>query len=147
MKTGATIVFLILITVWAGIVIGVSLIATPVKFQAPSLTLQTAVDIGRYTFRLLSRIEVGFLVAAIAAAAIARPRWITIAMLAAVAVEIILQRYWLLPVLDDRVEQLLSGRAPALSIHHTVYAVMEVAKAALLITGAAVEYRSQFAEK
>jgi hypothetical protein len=65
MKAGAAIIFLILITVWAGVIIGVSLIATPVKFQAPSLTLLKGTEIGRYTFRLPTRIELCFWIAAL----------------------------------------------------------------------------------
>lgn len=147
MKAGAAMTFLILITVWAGVIVGVSLIATPVKFQAPSLTLQTGVEIGRYTFRLLTRIELCFLIAALVAAAIAQPRGITIAVLVAIVIEMVLQRYCLLPVLDTRVAQVLAGRTPQFSIHHTVYAIMEALKAALLITGAVVEYRHDSFEK
>jgi hypothetical protein len=143
MRVSATIVLLILITVWAGVIIGVSFIATPIKFQAPSLTLQTGAEIGRYTFRLLSRIELCFLVAAIAAAGLARPRWITIVALLVVTVELAVQRYWLLPVLDQRVSRLLAGAAPSSSIHHSLYAVMEAVKTALLITSAVVEFRSK----
>jgi hypothetical protein len=143
MKAGAAIIFLILLTVWAGVIIGVSLIATPIKFQAPSLTLQTGAEIGRYTFRFLTRIELCFLIAALITATIAQPRWITIAVLAPIVIEIVVQRYWLLPVLDNRVAQRLAGQTPEFSFHHTVYAAMEAIKAALLIAGAAVEYRSR----
>ncbi|MBV8550565.1 MAG: hypothetical protein JOY54_04640 [Acidobacteriaceae bacterium] len=142
MRVTARLVFLILITVWAGIIIGVSLIATPVKFQAPSLTMPVGVEIGRYTFRLLARVELCLLIASIVAASVAQPRWITTVVLALVIVECALQRYWLLPVLDDRVSQILAGGTPSFSIHHRLCAVIEAIKAALLITGAVVEYRS-----
>ena len=39
-------------TFWLGILIGISFIATPVKFQAASLTRPVALDIGRATRRL-----------------------------------------------------------------------------------------------
>lgn len=44
-------------TFWVGILIGISFIATPVKFQATSLKRPVALDIGRATFRFFSRIE------------------------------------------------------------------------------------------
>lgn len=141
MRAKAAMVFLILVTVWAGIVIGVSMIATPVKFQAPSLTMQTGVEIGRYTFRFLAQIELCFLVAAIAVAGLAQPRPITIGLLALIVVTIVMQRYWLWPILDHRVSQILAGALPSSSICHRVYAAMEAAKATLLITVAVVEYR------
>lgn len=138
----ARLIFMILMTVWAGIIIGVSLIATPVKFQAPSLTISTGVEIGRYTFRLLARIELCFLIAVIITAGIAHVQSITIAVLGLIVVEMVLQRFWLLPVLDNYVSQILVGGLPSFSIHHRIYAVMEAVKAALLIVGSALEYHS-----
>lgn len=141
MRGSATLVFLLLLTVWSGIIIGVSFVATPVKFQAPSLTLQTAVEIGRYTFRLMTRLELGLLMTALVLAAMTKPQKKTIVVLAPVIVIMALQRYWLLPVLDDRVSQLLSGSRLPFSIHHVLYAVTDAVKIILLLTGAVVEYR------
>lgn len=42
---------------WAGIVVGCTFIATPVKFQAPSLSLPTALEVGRVTFRAVGSLE------------------------------------------------------------------------------------------
>jgi len=142
MRAGARLAFILIVTLWAGIIIGVSLIATPVKFQAPSLTMQTGLEVGRYTFRLLARIELCFLIAAVVLAGLAQPRWITIGALVLVAVQIALQRYWLLPDLDHRVSQILLGAAPAFSMQHVIYAIMEALKAALLIAGAVLEFRA-----
>ena len=132
-----------LLAVWAGIVIGVSIIATLAKFQAPSLSMPVGLEIGRYTFHLLSRVELCFLIAAIVAAGIAPPRSITLLLFLLVAVEIVVQRYWLLPVLDDRVSRILAGGPISSSLHHQVYAVMEGVKSILLITAGAMEYRSR----
>ena len=43
--------------VWMGIVIGVSFLATPVKFTADSLTRPVALDVGRATFHALAYLE------------------------------------------------------------------------------------------
>ena len=141
MRVGARIMFLLLLTVWAGIIIGVSLMATPIKFQAPSLTLQTGLEVGRYTFRLLGRVEFCLLIAAVAPVGMVQPRGITWVLLALIVVVITLQRFWLLPFLDNRVSEILAGGAPLFSIHHRIYAAMEVAKATLLILSAVMEYR------
>ena len=113
MRAEVRILFLILVSVWAGIIVGVSLIATPVKFQAPSLTLQTGLEIGRYTFRLLGRIDLSLLVLTLIAAAIAQPPKVVWMMLAIVIVILALQRFWLLPFLDNRVSEILAGAAPS----------------------------------
>ncbi len=143
MGMAVRILFLIVLAVWAGIVIGVSLIATPIKFQAPSLTLETGLEIGRYTFGFLGRVELCLLVITLTAAAIAQtPKsvWIVLGL---IVVILALQHFWLLPFLDSRVSEILAGAPPSFSIRHKIFAAMEAAKAVLLILAAAMGYYSQ----
>jgi hypothetical protein len=114
-----------------------------VKFQAPHLTLPVALEIGRYTFRLFSNVELGFLIAIVIAAAFARPRRIPLVLLTAVAVQLLLERWWLLPELDARVSQILAGGAVTFTASHWIYAVFDGCKAALLICGAISSYTSR----
>ncbi len=130
-------------TVWAGAIVGVSFVATPVKFQAPSLSVPVGLEVGRYTFRLFARVELCFLIGLIVAAVFAQAQRITILTLAVVAVLLFLQRYWLLPVLDHRVTQILAGGPVSFATSHWVYAAFEAIKAALLIAAAAIEHRVQ----
>jgi hypothetical protein len=120
---------------WAGAIIGLSFIATPIKFQAPDLTMPVALEVGRSTFGLFSNVELGFLIAIAIAACFARPRRIVIAILGAVAVLLFLERWWLLPALDARVSQILAGGAVTFTSSHWIYAAFDVCKAALLIVG------------
>lgn len=119
--------------VWLGLLVGVSFIATPVKFAAPSLELGPALDVGRVTFGLFSRIEWGL--AALSALTVAfagLPRG-RAAAVAALVVMLALQALWLLPALDDRVVAIIAGQFPPPSVHHTVYAGLEAAKACVLL--------------
>jgi hypothetical protein len=140
MKNTAAIIFPVLMAVWAGIIIGVSLISTPVKFQAPSLPMKAGLEIGRYTFRFLGKVELCFLIAVVCVGAVVRLRWMTGVLLALVVIQIALQRFWLLPGLDRRVSNVLAGADPEFSMQHVVFAAMEAAKAALLIAGAVIQY-------
>lgn len=142
MRSIAAIALPILLPLWAGVVIGVSLIAAPIKFQAPSLTLRTGAEIGLYTFHFLVTFEFCLLSVAIIAAAMARARRFTAITLVILAAILFLQRFWLLSVLDVHVAELLAGNVTRSSAHHTVYAIMEVAKVGLLIAAATVESRS-----
>jgi hypothetical protein len=120
--------------VWAGMLIGISFLATPAKFLAPSLTLPVALDVGRQTFGLFSLVEIVFAFVLVAGALVTgHERGILIAAVligAFVALEVV----WLLPVLDARVEIILSGGTPEESGLHSLYIVFESAK--LLLLGA-----------
>ena len=50
--------------IWAGLLAGVSFVATPAKFLAPSLPMTQALDVGRWTFHVLSSAEAGFVAVA-----------------------------------------------------------------------------------
>src|SRR5690606_9509596 len=54
----AVVVLAVASLVWIGALLGVSFLATPVKFLAPSLTLPVALDVGRQTFHWLNRVEI-----------------------------------------------------------------------------------------
>jgi len=122
---------------WAGLVIGLSFIETPLKFEAPGITPVLAVGIGRLVFGMLNRIEM------VLAAVLAVLLWkgerdrgrlfVSGAVLSIVA----LQTVWLLPLLDARAVQFIGGNPPAPSVHHWVFIGLELAKvAALLMLGA-----------
>ena len=99
--------------VWMGIVIGVSFLATPVKFTADSLTRPVALDVGRATFHALAYLE--WVLAALLAVLIWRTathqqsigrRALTAA--AVVAVVVVVQSAWLQPELDERVASIIA---------------------------------------
>ena len=118
---------------WLGMLVGVSFLATPVKFRAPSLDLPVALDVGRVTFALFSRVE--WIAVALLLLAIALPRlsgWMIAAAIVAVAL-LAAEFFWLLPVLDARVAAIIAGEAVQPSPHHFIYALAEAAKAALLL--------------
>jgi len=48
-----------ILILWSGLILGVSFIATPVKFMAQNLTMPVAMEIGKVTFRLFNKLEWG----------------------------------------------------------------------------------------
>lgn len=119
--------------IWLGLLIGVSFIATPIKFAAPALELGPALDVGRVTFGLFSRIEWGVAAILVLAVAFAKAAQVRGLMAGALAIILVVQAVWLLPVLDQRVAAVIAGESLPPSWHHTAYAVLEAAKAALLL--------------
>ena len=119
--------------IWLGLLIGVSFIATPIKFSAPTLDLGPALDVGRVTFGLFSRIEWGMAVLSVVAiVAAGLPPWRS-AVVGLLGLILAAQALWLLPALDERVAAVIAGQSLPPSWHHNAYAGLEAAKALLLL--------------
>jgi hypothetical protein len=116
---------LVLTLLWAGLLIGVSFVATPAKFGAASLSLPVALDVGRTTFHLLVMIEWAAF-AAYAATVLARrlPRVPTVGGLV-LGASLLAQTVWLLPLLDERVATIIAGGVPPPSGLHVIYIALE----------------------
>ncbi len=123
---------IVLLLVWLGIVLGVSFIATPIKFQAPHLTMPIAVEVGKVTFHLLNKIEWALLILLLVLMrfiAIDRKLWICISLL---ALTLISQTFWLLPILDLRVDRVILGETLSSGYFHLIYIFVEILKLILL---------------
>lgn len=119
--------------IWAGAIVGVSLIATPAKFLAESLDVRTALDVGRATFELFSRIEL-FLAATMLAVSIYWANNAKVIMESAILTGIVsLQSYVLLPFLSNRAEAIIAGYGVEPSLVHEFYGLLELCKVAMLI--------------
>lgn len=116
--------------VWLGIVLGVSFMATPVKFTAASLDLPTALEVGRVTFELLARVEWVLCGVLLAAAWLSRRRlpWSAYVVFAIV----ILESVWLLPALGVRTDAIRAGGAVPASNLHNLFILGEVMQCAAL---------------
>ncbi|MBL4733461.1 MAG: hypothetical protein JKY82_12870 [Rhizobiaceae bacterium] len=119
---------------WAGVAIGATLIATPVKFLAPSLALTTALEIGRVTFFWVGIAELVlcliFIISVIAFGGISwRISLVPIIFFA-------IQRLGMMPILDARALEIIAGNSVEESNLHTIYIYVEFAKVfALLLVG------------
>lgn len=118
---------------WAGMILGVSFLATAVKFLAPSLSLSVALDVGRHTFGVFNAVEIGWSLVLIALV-LWRPggRWVY-AMATVPCAIVALETAWLLPVLDARVGVILAGGMPSPSNLHVFYILLEALKLVALL--------------
>ena len=119
--------------IWLGLLVGVSFIATPVKFAAPTLELGPALDVGRVTFALFSKIEwgvAGILALVVIVAGFPRYRAAGASVL---ILALALQTFWLLPALDLRVAAIIAGETLPASYHHNAYGGLEIVKSATLL--------------
>ena len=119
--------------IWLGMILGVSFLATPVKFVVQDLALPVALQVGQATFALFVRVEWALAAVLLAACALSwRTRPFALMLTGVLAVFVVLQAVWLLPALDARVAAIVAGAAPPPSAHHNLYAAFEAAKALLL---------------
>lgn len=121
----------VLSLVWSGANIGLSFIATPAKFLAPTLDRPTALDVGLVTFHTYNKVE---WVLAAASFALSRGRVAPSLLMsqAAVAGIVAAETFLLLPPLDKRVKMVQAGQTMPPSNLHKVYVALEAAKVALL---------------
>src|SRR5690606_12757652 len=116
---------------WAGMLLGISFLETPVKFLAPTITTAVALDVGRTVFRYFFMVQMGIMLLLAIIVFAARSPKVVWLLTAIVAASLLVQVLWLLPVLDARVSMVQSGIAtadlPKTSVHN-LYAICEVLK-------------------
>ncbi|AHD08908.1 hypothetical protein PhaeoP75_01177 [Phaeobacter gallaeciensis] len=124
---------------WAGAAVSGNLIAAPAKFQAPSLSLPVALEVGRMQFLWIGVAEAICLLAILLLLTAAR-RWPSWPLLAATAV-FALQRLWLLPLLDIRTLAVIAGTQVEESSLHIVYVAAEILKTVCLVWAGTLSLR------
>jgi len=118
---------------WVGMTIGVSMIATPVRFTATTITREIALDVGRVVFAALNKAELVALVIlliVIRASDRTAKYWGFAAVLALI---VIAQSQWLTPELAARTDMIINGVEPPASYAHAIYSSLELIKIGLLL--------------
>ena len=119
--------------VWIGMNVGISLIETPARFSAPSISRPIALDVGRAVFSALSKAELLALLILLIVVRIASltARWWSVCAL--LALILLAQGVWLIPELSSRTDMILAGSQPPPSSAHGIYAALELSKIGLLL--------------
>ncbi len=117
---------------WLGMTIGISLLATPVRFSAPSITRPVALDVGRVVFAALNKAELAALVLLLVVVRLSGRSAVLWAWCGLLALIVIAQGAWLIPELAARTDVVLAGGEPPPSNAHALYATLELAKIAVL---------------
>lgn len=117
---------------WFGMTAGVSLLATPVRFSAPTVDRAIGLDIGRVVFAALNKAELVALIVLLVVVRLSNRarRWWTIC--AVLTLILIAQSTWLLPALGARADMIVAGIEPPPSYLHASYSVLELAKLIIL---------------
>lgn len=122
----------ILPPVWLGIVAAIAVEAR-LKFQAPNVTRELGLGIGKLIFTALNRAEIiiaVLLVTAFFVAASTRKAKIIFGVILSI---LIAQTFWLMPALIERIDLITSGQNPPDSPIHIFYIAFEICKMLLLL--------------
>ncbi|HEX9929110.1 MAG TPA: hypothetical protein VGB02_11295 [Pyrinomonadaceae bacterium] len=133
MKRLAVLLQKILPPVWCGMVLAIA-VEAPLKFKAPGITRELGLGIGKLVFSALNTAELAM--AAVLAAAIFAFSSAKIArfVFGVIAVILLVQTFWLIPVLMNRADIIISGETLPDSSIHIFYIIFEAAKVILLLT-------------
>ena len=133
----------ILPPLWCGMVCAIA-VEAQLKFQAPGITRELGLGIGKLVFTALNRIEcvIAFILA-IAFFAFYAIKTIRV-IFAVIALILLAQTFWLIPLLIERIDLITGGQTPPDSVIHFVYIGLEILKICLLLTlSVSVNWRAE----
>ncbi len=119
--------------IWFGMTVGVSMLATPIRFTASTITRPVALDVGRVVFAALNKAEFVALIILLILVRISGRAREFLAPSFALALILLAQATWLLPELSARTDQIIAGVEPTASIAHAAYSFLELTKLFLLV--------------
>jgi hypothetical protein len=120
---------------WAGFVCSISFMEAWLKFRAPGVTLTVGLSIGKLIFTALNRMEwvFVFILMILLVPHIKKFSAVTISIFATVIGLLLMQTFWLLPLLTYRAEQIIAGYQPGASNIHLLFGIAEVLKVLFLL--------------
>lgn len=130
---------------WVGLILGVSFIATPVKFQAASLTLPVAMAVGKVTFHLFNTVEWVIFLCSITLMAFSGFKYKNSLIWTFLLILLIAQTHWLMPILDARADTIIANQSEYSAPGHThwIYVIIEFTKIILLLISARINAKEK----
>lgn len=121
-------------TLWVGMIIALSFLEAPLKFQAPGITVPLGLGIGRLMFTALT-IAAWVLLVATTTAAFAKPRLarFDVVLLASVWLVLAIETFVIRPPLNARSDIIIAGGDPGESWLHYGYVATEGILVVLLV--------------
>ncbi|WP_228458964.1 hypothetical protein [Chryseobacterium bernardetii] len=136
-------IVLMLLCLMAGIFITVSFLETPMKFQVSGMTLPVALELGMLMFGISTKIQCVLLILIITGMIISRKAYTKMDFIIIVIVSAVLlvEKFWMLPVLDDRAHLLSAGKSVASSEMHNYFIYAESVKALFLCATIILQFK------
>jgi hypothetical protein len=118
-------------SLWAGLVLGISFVAQPAKFNAAGLTRPVALSVGRRIFRAMHWTEIFIALGSFSAGLHGEGKYLYLIITSSAILTI--QVTLLMPRLSKQVDMVLTGVPLNKGYDHTIYAALELGKFGALI--------------
>lgn len=135
MKKGSEIGIVVITFIWVGMVLGISFLEAPLKFQAPGITLELGLGIGKLVFGALTKIEMAFALILIAMLSLSQSKWKLWLLFTLPILIVVVDNAILMPILDSRIDRIMQGETPPPSSAHWWYIALEILKLLALLVG------------
>jgi hypothetical protein len=122
----------ILPPVWLGMSCAIAMEAQ-LKFQAPNVTRELGLGIGKIVFTALNRIECALAILLLISFLIGFAGRRAKIIFGAILLILLAQTFWLMPALIERIDLIVAGNAPPDSAAHLFYIAFEISKMTLLL--------------
>ena len=120
---------------WLGLLIAVSFLETPLKFQVPGMTLPIALELGKIMFGISTNIQI-VLILIMGFSCLSNKEKLNTKLIITfflLALTLGLEKFWMLPILDARADVLANGKGLPPTPLHNYFIYAEVTKVVLLV--------------
>ena len=122
-------IVVVCVFIWIGFIGAISFMEAWIKFRAPGITLPLGLGIGKLVFFALNKMEWLFSLIIIISLLYARnPLNFNSIFFLIPFVILLIQTFWLLPILDARADLHIQGEVISSSFHHFYYVGLETIK-------------------
>lgn len=122
----------ILPPLWCGMLIAIAMEAS-LKFQAPGITRELGLGIGKLVFTGLNRVEIVIAILLLVTFFVSAAAKKAQMVFGVILLILLTQTFWLIPVLVERIDLIVGGQTPPASPIHFFYIAFEICKMILLL--------------
>ena len=121
---------------WLGLVIAVSFLETPLKFQVSGMTLPIALELGKTMFGISTNIQLGLMILVFFNFFLnpSKLNKFIICTGVLLALILVLEKFWMLPILDARADVLATVKGLPPTPLHNYFIYAECIKAIILLS-------------
>ncbi len=129
---------------WFGLMLAISFLETPLKFQVPGMTLPIALELGKIMFGVSTNIQLGLMILIFLNFIFNAKQLSKVMLLSSILLALILglEKFWMLPILDARADILASGKGLPPTPLHDYFIYAEVAKLVLIVFLGIIQIRT-----